>query len=85
MSNNGNERAKVLKSLSIFQKSTLAMKQTYAELVIERSRLGETLIQDRDGQPVEVPAIELLPGAQKMLEEVEAVLSGRVEAPRLIK
>jgi hypothetical protein len=71
------ERRKAISKLSMTQKVELAQKEAYAELIEERSRIGETLVLDRDGQIVEVPAVELLPDARRIKNEVEAVL-GRV-------
>jgi hypothetical protein len=69
------ERLNAIRKLSMTQKVELAQKEAYAELIEERSRKGETLILEREGQIVEVPAVDLLPDSRRIKPEVETVLS----------
>jgi hypothetical protein len=69
------ERRNAIRKLSMTQKVELAQKEAYAELIEERSRMGETLVLNRNGLNVEVPAVELLPDAQRIKQEVESILS----------
>ena len=58
------------------QKAQLGLKKAYAKLIIERSQTCGSILKRRNGDLVEVPAVDLLPEAKEIMVEVNAQLNG---------
>ena len=62
--------------------SMRAMRKAFADAVLENLRFGLPVVQERDGQVVEVPAEELAPLARRILEANGEPLPEEIAAGR---
>jgi len=69
-----NEAMRPLPEPEMNQKAQLGLKKAYAKLIVERSQTGGSILKRRNGDLVEVPAVDLLPEAKEILAEVETQL-----------